>query len=39
MLNHNLFSGPDWPVIYRNVKSKVTTLKYSVHCPLDNKTM
>jgi len=28
-----------WSVIYRNLKSKVTTLKFSVHCPLDNKTM
>ena len=36
---HNLFSGPDRPVIYRNLESKVTTLKCSVHCPLDNKTM
>jgi len=28
-----------WPVIHRNIKSKVTTLKFSVHCLLDNKTM
>jgi len=28
MLNHNLLSGP-CPVIYRNLKSKVTTLKFS----------
>jgi len=38
MLNHNLFPRP-WPVVYRNHKTKVTTLKFSVHCPLDNKTM
>jgi len=30
-----------WPVavIYRNLKGKAITLKFSVHCLLDNKTI
>jgi len=50
MLNHKLyFCRPDRPVapnttfrsLARNItfKSQITTLKFSVHCPLDTKTV
>ena len=39
MLNHNSFSGLDCIISYPNWKMKVATLKFSVHCPYDNKTM
>jgi len=38
-LNIKFCSGPDHGPDYFNLKSKVTTLKFSVHCPLDGKTM